>query len=317
MLGGHRARRGLPREGRAITKQCPRAMGTVGVWGLGRQGSLARGARSPGAAMSEGPHNCLPGSMPRRHGQEGAPGLVYLGTLGTHGKERDDLGGHSDVKGSVRWRQMGRNTKTTSSAVPTWGHTWSRGIQEVSRPGPTNAPSGEAWFSTQTHMHMHPHAHTQTHVHTYTYMCAHMYIHMCDCAYTYMHTTHLCTHAPAICHGPTHTHAYICMNTYMHTSTFIHTSTHIKMHTCTHMKYAYTCTHVDTTYTYICAHSCTHTCVHMYTHTHVFTHASAHMHRDTWTHAIQMYAPPSACTHLHMHIHTCTYAYTSMYMHKQ
>lgn len=39
MLGGHRARRGLPREGRALTKQCPRGMGTVGVWGLGRQGS--------------------------------------------------------------------------------------------------------------------------------------------------------------------------------------------------------------------------------------------------------------------------------------
>lgn len=178
MLGGHRARRGLPREGRAITKQCLRATSTVGVWGLGRQGSLAQGARSPGAAMSEGPHTCLPGSMPRRHGQEGAPGLVYLGTLGTRGKERDDLGGHSDVKVSVRWRQMGRNTKPTSSAVPTQGHTWSRGIQEVSRPGPTNAPSGEAWFSMQTHMPMHPHAHTCTHVCTCAYMCTHMYTHV-------------------------------------------------------------------------------------------------------------------------------------------
>ena len=311
MLGGHRARRSLPREGRAITKQCPRAMGTVGVWGLGRQGSLAWGARSPGAAMNEGPHTCLPGSMPRRHGQEGAPGLVYLGTLGTSGKERDDLGGHSDVKGSVRWRQMGRNTKTTSSAVPTRGYTWSHGIQEVSRPGPTNAPSGEAWFSMQTHRHMHPHAHTRTHVHTYTYMCAHMYIHMCDCAYTYMHTTHLCTHAPAICHGPTHTHAYICMHTCMHTSTFIHTSTHIKMHTCSHMKYAYTCTHMDM-HVRLHISMCTLVYPHMCTHVHTYIHMCLHMQVHTCT-EIHGHMPYK-CTHLHLHVHTCICTYTHAHM---
>lgn len=297
MLGGHRARRGLPREGRALTKQCPRGMGTVGVWGLGRQGSSLWGAKSLGAAMSEGPHTCLLGSMPRRHGQEGAPGLVYLSTLGTHRKERDGLGGHSDVKGSVRWRQMRRNIKTTSSAIPTQGHKWSCGIQEVSRPGPTNAPSGKPWFSTQTHIHkhMHPHAPTCTHMNT----CTHVLVYTRVIVHTPTCTLHTRAHTPAIYHGPTHTHAH----------KHLHAHTHAHMHphgTCIHV---HICTHVPT-YTCVCAHIHPHTCLtHAYTPTQVFTQACAHMHRDTWTHPHTNYTPASAHTLAcaHTHVHTCTH----------
>lgn len=290
MLGGHRARRGLPRQGRALTKQCPRGMGTVGVWGLGRQGSSPWGAKSLGAAMSEGPHTCLLGSMPRRHGQEGAPDLVYLSTLGTRRKERDGLGGHSDVKGSVRWRQMRINIKTTSSAIPTQGHKWSCGIQEVSRPGPTNAPSGKPWFSTQTHihMHMHPHAPTCTHMNTCTHTYAHTCIYTCDCAYTYMHTTHLCTHTCNISW------------TYTHTCTQAPSCTH----TCTHAPTCNMHTHI---HIHVCAHTYTHTrALHMRTH----LHRCSHRHVHTYGHIyIQMYTPASARTlaYAHTHMHTCTH----------
>lgn len=305
MLGGHRARRGLPREGRALTKQCPRGMGTVGVWGLGRQGSSLWGAKSLGAAMSEGPHTCLLGSMPRRHGQEGAPGLVYLSTLGTHRKERDGLGGHSDVKGSVRWRQMRRNIKTTSSAIPTQGHKWSCGIQEVSRPGPTNAPSGKPWFSTQTHIHkhMHPHAPTCTHMNTCTHMYARTCIYTCDCAYTYMHTTHLCTHTCNISW------------TYTHTCTQAPSCTH----TCTHMEHAHTYTLVHMCpHIHVCAHTYTHTrALHMHTHLHRCSHRRVHTCTGIHGHIHIQITHLHLHTHLRVHIHTCTHVHTSTYTHKQ
>jgi len=252
--------------------------------------------------MSEGPHTCLLGSMPRRHGQEVAPGLVYLSTLGTRGKEKDGLGGHSDVKVSVRWRQMGRNIKTTSSAIPTRGHTWSRGIQEVSRPGPTNAPSGEPWFSlarkhiyicTCTHMllhvHMHTHVHTCMHILVYTHVCLCMHLHA---HYTLVHTCNI---------SWTHTHTCTHVHTCMHAHTHAHTHPH---GTCIHVRtLAHTCPRI-----HVCArtYSCTYTHVHTYicVHTGMCTHAQGYADTSTYN-----------CTHLHLHAHLRVHMHTCTHKH--
>lgn len=289
MLGGHRARRGLPREGRAITKQCPRATSTVGVWGLGRQGSLAQGARSPRAAMSEGPHTCLPGSTPRRHGQEGAPGLVYLGTLGTRGKERDDLGGHSDVKVSVRWRQMGRSQQAQLSLLrATRGHVASKRSADLVLQMLHLEKPGLACKHICPCTHMLIHAHMCICVHT----CVHIFTHTCVIVRTPICTLHTCAH--------THLQYVMDLYTCMHTYACIPTCTQAPsyMHTCTRMKYAYTYTHVHL-HIFMCTPMHPHTCVHMYTltymcvHTCKCTHAQGYM--DTCTYK---------CTHLHLHAHT-------------